>query len=385
MKQVFGIICSAAVVCLILAGCGGKNQRFTIEGEIEGGEGKVVYLENVGTAKIVAVDSLRLKSDHFRFRRMRPDYPDFYRLRLDNQVINLAIDSTESIRIQTDTARFSKDYTLEGDVNASQKLKELTLLQNNTALRYRGLQKEYEEGRLSMDQYIKEAGDAIGAYKAVARDYIFVDFLALPAYFALFQQINNLFIFDMYDKDDNKLFGAVANSWNTTYPNSPRAIQLKNIFTGSRATIRREQRPLEVQEADSKALFDITLPSVSNRPVQLSEIGEGRLTLIDFTAYTSSYSPGHNRQLAELYGRYHSKGLEIYQISLDADSHFWKNAAVNIPWYCVRDPESIYSPVVQRYNVINIPTTFVRDGNGELVARVEDYSTLNAVVAKYMK
>jgi hypothetical protein len=360
-------------------------QQFTIDGEIAGATGKTLYLENVGTVKIVAIDSLFLKSDHFRFRQIRPAYPDFYRLRLGHQVVNLAIDSTETIHVKADTLHFAKDYILDGDAAQSQKLKELTLLQNNTAFRYKALQQQYEAGELSMDQYIETAGNVISAYKTVAKEYIFPNFLALPAYFALFQQINNLFLFDMYNKDDNKLFGAVANSWNTAYPNSPRAIQLKNLFTGSRALIRREQQTLEVQPADSKTLFDIALPAVNNTAVRLSEIGDGKLTLIDFTAYTGSYSPAHNRQLAELYHRYHSKGMEIYQISLDANSHLWKNAAVNLPWYCVRDPESVYSSIVQKYNVINIPTTFIRDENGDIVARVEDYGTLSAAVAKYLK
>jgi glutathione peroxidase-family protein len=384
MKRFFVITCAVAAICCLLTACGGRKQQFAIDGEIADAAGKMLYLENVGTAKIVAVDSLYLKSDHFRFRRMRPDYPDFYRLRLDNQVINLAIDSTESIHIKADTAHFAKDYALEGDVASSQKLKELTLLQNNTAARYKLLQKQYEAGELSMDQYIEEAENVISAYKAVARDYIFPDFLALPAYFALFQQINNLFIFDMYNREDNKLFGAIANSWNTNYPNSPRAIQLKNLFTGSRAVIRQEQQSVAVQETDSKTVFDISLPGLDGRAVRLSEMGEGRLTLVDFTAYTGSYSPSHNVQLAQLYGRYHAKGLEIYQVSLDADSHLWKNTAVNLPWYCVRDPESVYSAIIQKFNVIHIPTTFVRDGKGDIVARVEDYGTLDATVAKYL-
>ncbi|MDR2805298.1 MAG: AhpC/TSA family protein [Dysgonamonadaceae bacterium] len=374
-----------AITTGLLTACGGGKQQFTIDGEIDGAAGQTLYLENVGAAKIVAVDSLHLKSDHFRFRQLRPASPDFYRLRLGNQIVNLAIDSTETIHIKADTAHFAKNYTLEGDAAKSQKLKELTLLQKNTAWRYRTLQKHYEAGGLTMDQYIATTDSVISAYKAVAKEYIYPDFLSLAAYFALFQQINNLFIFDIYDRNDNKLFGAVANSWNTVYPNSPRAIQLKNLFTGSRALLRQEQQTITMQETDSKTLFDITLPSLDGKPLRLSEIGDGQLTLIDFTAYTGSHSPAHNRQLAELYNRYRSKGLEIYQVSLDSDIHFWQNAAFNLPWNCVRDPESVYSAIAQKFNVINIPTSFLRDKNGDIVARIEDYETLNTTVAKYLK
>jgi hypothetical protein len=384
MKRIVEIICVVTIACFLSA-CGGKKQQFTIDGEIAGGAGKTLYLENVGIAKIVTIDSLHLKSDHFKFRRTRPAFPDFYRLRLGHQVINLAVDSTEIIHIKADTVHFAKNYTLEGNIASSQKLKELTLLQNTTALQYKALQKQYEAGELSMDRYIANTDSVIGAYKTAAQAYIFPDFLSLPAYFALFQQINKLFIFDIYNKDDNKLFGAVANSWNTVYPESSRAMQLKNLYAGARAVIRGEQQSLPIQETDSKTLFDISLPSWDNQLLRLSEIGEGKWTLVDFTAYAGSYSPVHNRQLAELYNRYRSKNLEIYQVSLDSDNHFWKNAAVNLPWYCVRDPESIYSTIAQKYNVINIPTTFIRDGKGDIVVRIEDYDTLNATVAQYLQ
>ena len=99
----------------------------------------------------------------------------------------------------------------------------------------------------------------------------------------------------------------------------------------------------------------------------------------------ANWSPAHNLQLAELYSRYRSQGLEIYQISLDSDNHLWKNAAVNLPWVCVRDPESAYSPIARKYNVTTIPTTFIRDRTGEIVTRIEDYNTLNATVTKYLK
>ena len=384
MKKTLVITCTAVIIFLLTA-CNGGKQQFTIDGEITGGAGKMLYLENVGVAKIVAIDSLYLKSDRFQFRHKRPAVPDFYRLRLGREVISLAIDSTETIHIKADTAHFAKDYSLEGDIVQSQKIKELTLLQATTALQYTDLQKQYESGELSMNQYIENVTRVIDTYKTEAKNYIFSDFVALPAYFALFQQINNLYIFDIYNKDDNRLYGAVANAWNTFYPESPRALQLKNIFIDSRAAMRGEQEPIEAQEVDSKTVFDMALPSIDGKLIRLSEIGDGKLTLIDFTAYTLNESPAHNLRLAELYNRYHSQGLEIYQISLDADNHLWKNAAVNLPWFSVRDPESVYSTIAKKYNVINIPATFIRDKQGEIVARIEDYNTLNAIVAKYLK
>jgi hypothetical protein len=382
MKKIIihGIFC---FLFFLFVSCGNKKQEFTICGEISGDTDKVLYLENIGTSKITILDSAKLNSGAFQFKRNRPAVPDFYRLRWGNQIINLAIDSTETITIRADGTHFAQNYTLEGDIAESQKIKELTLLQLNTSQEYNDLQKKYNAGKISIDQYQDEANRIINHYKTTAKEYIVSNFSATSSYFALFQQINNIMIFDIYDKNDNKLFGAVANAWNTAYPESLRAIQLKNLFTNARAALR-EERPVEIIEGNLKTLFDISLPSFNGKELRLSDISQGKITLIDFTAYAMKESPLHNLQLAEIYNKYKVKGLEIYQISLDSDEHFWKNAVINLPWFCVIDPESIYSSIAQKYNVINIPTAFILNREGEIVLRIEDYSRLDTDILKYL-
>ena len=61
------------------------------------------------------------------------------------------------------------------------------------------------------------------------------------------------------------------------------------------------------------------------------------------------------------------RGLEVYQISLDADEHFWKTSADNLPWICVRDPQGVYSTYLSLYGVTGLPATFL----GEPFQRTE--------------
>ena len=67
-------------------------------------------------------------------------------------------------------------------------------------------------------------------------------------------------------------------------------------------------------------------------------------------------------------------------MSLDEDLHFWKNAASNLPWTCVRDPQSVYSSVAALYYVRQLPALFLLDKKGNLVKRIEDLKTLEADV-----
>mgnify|MGYP003049660449 FL=1 len=102
--------------------------------------------------------------------------------------------------------------------------------------------------------------------------------------------------------------------------------------------------------------------------------------MIDFTAYSSAASGARNLALRELYNKYASQGLVIYQISLDADEHFWKTAADNLPWICVRDPQGPYSTYLNLYGVTQLPTAFLVNRNNELSLRVGEKTNMEEAI-----
>jgi hypothetical protein len=111
---------------------------------------------------------------------------------------------------------------------------------------------------------------------------------------------------------------------------------------------------------------------------------KGKVVLIDFIVYNNAMSAAHNLALRELYTKYQAKGLEIYQVSLDADEHFWKTSADNLPWVCVRDAAGIYSQYVSLYGVQGLPSVFLVDRNNELSARGENIEDLEAAIRKLL-
>ena len=80
--------------------------------------------------------------------------------------------------------------------------------------------------------------------------------------------------------------------------------------------------------------------------------------------------------LGDLYTKYKNKGLEIYQVSLDSDLHYWKNIASKLPWICVRDSKSVYSEIASMYNVKQLPAIYILNNKGKLVKRVEKLDEL---------
>lgn len=381
MKQISTRLLTVLGLCMFFLSACNNSSDFTVKGVVAGADGQLMYLENVGISNVVTLDSIKLApGGKFKFTEKRPEYPDFYRLRLNNQLINFAVDSTETISFVADAGTFATSYSVEGSEN-SKAIKAITLAQLDANQAISRLRKEYEDKMISDTTYRMKVLAAADAYKEVARKYIYSAPMSTAAYFALFQQIDGLLFFDLYDRKDVKAYGAVATSYNHTYPESPRSKHLYNLTLQSMKVLR-AQRPVDYSNVETKEIsfLDIELPDVRGEVVKLSTVAHGKVVLINFTAYQTEWSPALNMALGELYTKYHDQGLEIYQVSLDSDFHFWRNGASNLPWVTVHDPQSVYSQVAGLYNVKQLPALFILDRKGNLVKRVEDVKKLEADV-----
>lgn len=381
MKQISTRLLTVLGLCMFFFSACNNSSDFIVKGVVAGADGQLMYLENVGISNVVTLDSIKLApGGKFKFTEKRPEYPDFYRLRLNNQLINFAVDSTETISFVADAGTFVTSYSVEGSEN-SKAIKAITLAQLDANQAISRLRKEYEDKMISDTTYRMKVLAAADAYKEVARKYIYSAPMSTAAYFALFQQIDGLLFFDLYDRKDVKAYGAVATSYNHTYPESPRSKHLYNLTLQSMKVLR-AQRPVDYSNVETKEIsfLDIELPDVRGEVVKLSTVAPGKVVLINFTAYQTEWSPALNMALGELYTKYHDQELEIYQVSLDSDFHFWRNGASNLPWVTVHDPQSVYSQVAGLYNVKQLPALFILDRKGNLVKRVEDVKKLEADV-----
>ena len=381
MKQISTRLLTVLGLCMFLFSACNNSSDFTVKGVVAGADGQLMYLENVGISNVVTLDSIKLApGGKFKFTEKRPEYPDFYRLRLNNQLINFAVDSTETISFVADAGTFATSYSVEGSEN-SKAIKAITLAQLDANQAISRLRKEYEDKMISDTTYRTKVLAAADAYKEVARKYIYSAPMSTAAYFALFQQIDGLLFFDLYDRKDVKAYGAVATSYDHAYPESPRSKHLYNLTLQSMKVLR-AQRPVDYSNVETKEIsfLDIELPDVRGEVVKLSTVAPGKAVLINFTAYQTEWSPALNMALGELYTKYHDQGLEIYQVSLDSDFHFWRNGASNLPWVTVRDPQSVYSQVAGLYNVKQLPALFMLGRKENLVKRVEDVKKLETDV-----
>ena len=377
-------ICKAAAVVLAalsIASC--NNNKFTVEGQISGAKDSVLYFENVGLEGINVLDSVKLSdAGDFSFSQDANQAPEFYRLRIADQIINVSIDSTETVQVKGQYPGMASNYTVSGSDNCD-KIRELALKQIDLQAKAIALQSNTELGIVKANDSIQTL---IDAYKdEVKRNYIYKEPYKAYAYFALFQAIGNYLIFNpRNNKDDIKAFAAVATSWDTYYPHAERGQNLHNIAIEGM----KNQRIVESQNADIQVdaskvqeagVLDIAL--LDNKGVQrhLTDL-KGQVVLLDFHIFAMDDSPARIITLRELYNKYHAQGLEIFQVSLDPDEHFWKQQTAALPWINVRDEDGVNSSRLTLYNIQAVPDFFIIDRGNNLVKRAAQIKDLEAEI-----
>ena len=382
MKHISSNLCACAAAALLAAALGScDNKKFRVSGAITEAKDSVLYFENMSLDGPVTVDSVKLDGDGtFSFSQKAPEAPEFYRLRIAGQIINLSIDSTETVTVKAAYPTMATAYTVEGSPEC-EVIKELALKQIDLLGRVIAIERN---GNISFDLTRDSIARVVEAYKHdVKMNYIFKAPMRPSSYFALFQTLGNRLIFNPREsEDDIKAFAAVATSWDTYHPNSVRGENLHNIAIQGMRNVRivRNQMAAQAVEAGKvheANLIDISLLDNQGHTRRLTDL-TGKVVLLDFHVFGSEGSTKRIMQMREIYNKYHARGLEIYQVSLDPDEHFWKTQTAELPWISVRDPQGLQSKNLALYNVSSLPTFFLIDRSNTLQKRDAQIKDLDA-------
>lgn len=370
----------AALATLMLASCGEK--KFHVEGTITNAKDSVLYFENIGLAGPEVIDSVSLSDNgDFAFAGAQTASPEFYRLRISDQIISLCIDSTETVTVKAQYPQMASQYEVSGSDDCAV-IKELALLQMD--LQQRAIKVSRDE-TLDIDQINDSILAMIGRYKQdVKMKYIFPHPDKPYAYFALFQALGNMLLFNpRTDKDDIKAFAAVATSWDTYWPDAERGKNLHNIAIEGMKTMRiteaQSNQYIDASKVTESGIIDIALRDNKGQLRRLSDL-KGKVVLLDFHLFALEDSPARILMLRELYNKYQPQGLEIYQVSLDPDEHFWKQQTAALPWVSVREDKGLNSPTLALYNLQGVPEFFVIDRSNSLVGRSQTIKDLDQTI-----
>lgn len=238
-RRIIFSLFSTALIVLFFASCGNKNQ-ITIEGTLENGAGKTIYIEEMSPEARIFLDSIQLdKNGHFKFK-YDLKYKTFFDVHItDIDYVVLLPDFGETVKITGDYNSLSTTYHVEGG-RESQLLWQLQDYSNQGLFALREIcdteQKNQElvaNGDMSKEEYEHEHAITDSIYLANFKEqqHYIVDFIqdnlgSLVTVIALYKPFSGQPLVN--PKDSFEFYDAVLEGLEAEMPDNPHTINFKN-------------------------------------------------------------------------------------------------------------------------------------------------------------
>ncbi|MBV5312878.1 MAG: AhpC/TSA family protein [Prolixibacteraceae bacterium] len=368
MKKILSIV---ILLAAFLVACN-KPNGFVISGKITNAGEKYLYLDELKVSSSVPVDSIKLEKDgSFEFKG-KIGYPNFYLLRLNERdkknFITLLVDTTEKITVYGDAANFAHDYIVEGSPGSTL-VQELNNRLGVTKHKIDSIRSRIDAFRSLDDQTQKSKWNAELAEIKQSQIKYSINFVqkhpfSLSSVLALYQKFDDA----NYVIQDLQSLKVGASALNSIFPKSEHVKALYNNTQRLMAQEKNTKLQQFIAENGTNSP-NITLPNANGRDISLSSL-TAKVVLIQFWSARSTDSRYQNEALVELYAKYKSKGLEIYQVSIDTDRNEWLSAIEKdgLSWINVGDMKGSVS-ALHMYNIQTIPSNYILDGERRIVAR----------------
>lgn len=349
-------IATAACAFAFLAAC--TSGKYKVEGTVNGADPEsFITLERAdANGGWLVLDSVKISDGKFSFSGEPTGAPEIFRLRMDGKYIYLPIDSTETVTVTADARNFASSFSLSGSDNA----------RNMEAF----------EKKLIAFAPKADNPDSLNAFKRT----VYTEFLkeakgSVVSYYILTKTLGKTPLYD--HADDYKYFAAVATSFKQFRPDDPRTALLEHVASEGLRRHNTAKGKQRVVEAEELKFIELSLPDEKGEIRRLSDLaGKGKTTVIVFADMTDEKTPALNLRLRDI-----APGVNIYQVSFDADRFAWRDAAANLPWTTVWAGDVTNgSKTQQSYNVQQLPLFFIINSAGNLVDRASSFEELRSKI-----
>jgi hypothetical protein len=368
MKRILFLL----ILAQIFASCREKTM-FSVSGVIKGNTDKYIYISRIDVDTPVLLDSSKIsRKGEFRMKQ-KASQPDFYQIGLSgNNFITLLASPGEKIRLEFAGKNLYEKYTITGSED-SKKIQTLDLALNDTKRKLDSLKNVYDKaarepgfdtkGPALEEQYTKIVKDQ----RLKNIEFILANTKSLASIKAAYQRIYPE-TYVLYDPHDLQFLKILTDSLKKFYPNSKHVQALARDFE-KEMNQRYFSQLQQLAKNIPQTKLDPDLMSIDGRRIKLSSL-KGKYVLLTFWSVNSKDCIEENMQLKEYYKLYSRKGFEIYQINLDANEEDWRSAVKfdELPWISTREDDPLKPKNAVIYNVRTLPTNFLYDRNGQIIA-----------------
>ena len=361
------------IVLATLPGC--KNNNIAIKGKlINPVSGEYIYLDELRSNDLVTVDSVPVSEEGTFSLTRKIEFPSFYLLKTDeSNFLTMLLEPGQKIELTADRNSLNFPAYISGS-GGTELMAEYNRKLQATIDKLAGLREEYVQNLGSPQLYIVMTRldsiaqiylDDINSY---TKKYIDENLTSLVILAALYQQVAPG-EYVLNPGTDLQYFIRVDSALSILYPDYE---PVKSLHEQVRNMISEipEQNLISPVIPRGSEVPEITLPNPEGDTIRLSST-RGNVVLLDFWAAWCSPCRKENPNLVKAYNLYHNKGFEIYQVSLDRTREAWVQGIQedNLgEWIHVSDVKYWNSAVVPLYKIESIPSNYLLDREGRVIA-----------------
>ena len=371
-------ILNSLSVILLLSFCDGnkKNSSFQLKGTLSDSKAETLYLEKLGSAKQVIIDSVILdENGNFEFTNYTPKI-GFYRIKTnDKNFAMLVLDSADKVTITGSVKDLGNTFKVEGssetsifiEYNNLSKIRDIKLDSLNKAFQLLMETNKMDSKRMDSLSAIFEA-----PYNSIINqtNTLMVDKISKNT-----NMYSSIMAIQALDPDKySDLYKSLDAGLSKKFPNDKNVIMFHEVVERMLSTNIGQFAP------------EISLPSPDGKEIALSSL-KGKLVLIDFWASWCGPCRKEMPNVIKIYSKFKNKGFEIYGVSLDQDKEKWMEAITKdgINWPQVSDLKYWDNVAARIYNVQGIPYTVLIDKDGKIIAKNLRGQELEKKIAEVLK